>query len=65
MQLRTGVGLIKLRVLHGQAGAGLALQQLDGDRLVVPVGPEQLDGAEGVGVEGAGGIDRAERAAAE
>jgi hypothetical protein len=53
------------RVADPEAGAGLALQQLDGGRLVLPVVAEHLDGAGAVGGAVAAGVDRRQRPAAE
>ena len=41
------------------------LKQLDGHRLIVPVGPQQLDGTRGIAVQGPSGVNRRHHAAAQ
>ena len=55
-----------LRTSAGLKGfAGFALQELDGDRLFLPVGPQHLDGARGI-VDGSScGVDGGDRSAAD
>ena len=48
-----------------QAGAGLALDELDGGRLVLPFRPQQLQGAQGISGTVASGVNGRHRAAAE
>src|SRR5262249_58641258 len=51
----------QVRVGHGQTGARLALEQLDGGGMVFPLGAEQLDGTGRIAARFARGEDRRER----
>jgi hypothetical protein len=55
----------QVRVADVQAGAGLALEQLDGGRRVVPVVAQHLDGARRLGATVAGSVDLRHRPAAQ